>query len=317
MIDRYALYFRRALIAAILGVSLASCGRLPPGPCGCPPPPLPSFMAVAQRGANEVAIYPLSSFDTNPPDALTAATPSSTISAPGVDAVMGFSSLYVGEDPSTVAEFTVTHNGLLGDSFTQAGSITTGVSDPASLAIAPFNGMLSLFVANRGNNTITVYKGLDNVPTGFNNAPALTLSGLNAPNGLVFDSKGDLWVSQAADVAEFIPPFTTNSAPATTITNGMQSPSAVAFDWTGTMYVADKGKNAIVVYPAGSTAASLTFTNGITAPGGMYINGSYLYVANTGGGNLTEYRLPLNPSSQPIATNAVNMNQPSALTQIQ
>lgn len=317
MNDQYMLFRPRAFAAVLLCVLLASCGSVPQGGCGCPPPPLPAFMAVAQRGANQVAIYPLSRFDTNPPDALTPAAASYTISAPGVDAVMDFSSLYVGEDPNTIAEFSVMHNGLLGDSFTQSASITTGVSDPASLAISPFNGTLSLFVANRGNGTVTVYKGVDNVPSGFNTTPEMTISGMSAPNGLAFDSKDNLWVSQAADVVEFAPPFTATSAPAATITSGLQSPSAIAFDWTGTMYVADSKENAIVVYPAGSTSPSVTFTTGISAPGGLYINGSYLYVANTGGGNLTEYRLPLNTSSQPIATNSVNMNQPSGITQLQ
>lgn len=272
-------------------------------------------MAVPERGANDVALYPLSSFEANPPLAVTSAAPSFTISAPGADAVGSFNALYVGEYPNTIAIFSGMH-GSQGLSLSQSGTITDGVNDPAAFAVWPFNGMEALFVANRGSNTIAIYKGLDNVPTGFTTSPEMTMSGVSAPNGLAFDAKGDLWVSQATDVVEFVPPFTANLTPATTITNGLQSPSAIAFDFTGTMYVADKGKNAIVVYPAGSTSPSVTFTNGINGPAGVYLNGS-LYVANEAGGNIAEYPLPLNPSSQPIGTDSVNMNQPSGLTQIQ
>jgi hypothetical protein len=305
----------RACIAAMLCTVLASCGNGVQGGCGCPPPPLPVFLAVAQRGANEVDIYPLTSDLADPPQAVISSRPAFTIAAPGAESLWG-PGLYVGEFPNTIATFTGTHNGT-GISLTAAGSITSGVNDPAGFAVWPFNGTESLFVANRGGNDIAIYKGFDNVPTGFNSTPEMTISGLSAPNGLAFDHQGHLWISQASDVVEIAPPFAANSVPATTITSGVQSPSGVAFDSTGTMYVTDKGKNAIVVYPAGSTTQSLTFTNGISGPSSPVVNGSYLYVANAAGNDVSEYRLPLSSSSQPIARNAVNMNQPAAIALIQ
>lgn len=304
----------RVFGAAVLCVLLANCGQRGGG-CACIPPP-PPFLAVVQRGANEVAVYPLSGFDANPPAAVTSAAPNSTIVAAGADAIMGFGSIYVGEHPGTVAVFNVLHL-VQGDSLVSVGSITDGINDPSAFGVQQFNGTQSLFIANRGANNVTIYEGNNNASIGFNGAPEATLSGLNAPNGLAFDTKGNLWVSQAADVVEFAVPLTASSVPATTITNGLQSPSAIAFDFTGNMYVADTGKNAIVVYPAGSTTPSVTVTNGLSGPAGLYINGSYLYVSNEAGGNVAEYRLPLNPSSQPIATNAVDMNQPSGITEIQ
>lgn len=303
---------KRVFIATLFCILLASCGIGQPPICACSPPPPPAFMAVAQQGANEVAIYPLSSDMAQTPQSLISAAPTSTISAPGADSLMGGLALYVGENPNTIAIFNVVHNGVLGISITPAGTITNGVNDAAGFAESPFNGTPSLFVANRGGNDVAVYKGLNNVPTGFNDTPVMTM-GVNAPNGLTFDGNGNLWVSQTADVVEFTPPFTTNSTPAATITNGLQSPSGIAFDWTGTMYVADKGKNAIVVYPAGGATQSLTFTNGIDGPGGLLISGSYLYVVNTTGSNVAEYRLPLSSSSKPFATSAVDMNRPSAI----
>lgn len=307
---------KRVFIATMFCMLLASCGIGHPPVCGCTPPPPPAFMTVAQQGANEVAIYPLSGDLSQTPQSLISSAPTSTISAPGADSLMGGPALYVGENPNTIAIFNVGHNGVLAISITPGGSITSGVNDPADFAIWPFNGTEALFVANRGGNDVAVYKGFDNVPTGFNDTPEMTM-GVNGPNGLTFDGNGNLWISQTADVVEFMPPFTTNSAPATTITNGLQSPGGIAFDWTGNMYVADKGKNAIVVYPAGGTTPSLTFTNGIDGPGSLLVNGSYLYVVNTTGGSVAEYRLPLSSSSKPFAANAVDMNKPSAIAVLQ
>lgn len=305
----------RGFIVPMLCVLLSSCGRQNEG-CGCgPPPPPPAFMAVAQHGANAIAVYPLGSPMADPPDAVQSATPKITIAAPGAESVMRGPGLYIGEYPNTVAVYNAWY-GAAGLSITPAGSITTGVSDPAAFAMSVFDGSESLFVVNRAANDITIYTGFNNVAVG-NTTPALTISGLSAPNGAAFDSKGDLWVTQSTSLVEFVPPFTSASTPAITITSGLQSPSAVAFDWTGTMYVADKAQNAIVVFPPGGTTPSLAFTSGISAPTGLFNNGSYLDVANTGAGNVTEYRLPLNSSSQPIGKNAVDMNQPTAITEIQ
>lgn len=312
---RFDYQFRYTLTTTILCIFLASCGSTQRQICGsCPPPSLPLFMAVAQRGANEVAVYPLTSDSANPPSSLMSTAPAYTIPAPGADSLMA--GLFVGESPNTIAIFSGTHNGS-GLTFSPAGSITSGVNDPAAFAIWPFNGTEALFVVNRGANDIAIYKGLNNVPTGFNDTPEMTISGLSAPNGLAFDRSGNLWVSQAANVVELTPPFTTNSAAATTIANGLQSPSAIAFDGAEDMYVCDKGKNAIVVYPAGGSTPSLTFTNGINGPSSMIINGSYLYVANAAGDDVAEYRLPLSSSSEPIATNAVDMNHPTGIAVIQ
>jgi hypothetical protein len=304
----------RVFVASALCTLLAGCGAPRGGGCACIPPP-PAYMAVAQRGANEVSIYALTGGLANPPDSVKSVAPVFTISAPGAESLMRGAALYVGEYPNTIAVFNAGY-GAAGLAITPAGSITTGVNDPAGFALSAFDGTESLFVANRGANDIAVYTGFDNVAIG-NTVPALTISGLNAPSGIAFDSKGDLWVCQSTSVAEFVPPFTTASTPTTTITSGLQSPSAVAFDWTGTMYVADKAQNAIVVYPAGSTRPSVAFTTGMSEPASLFINGSYLHVANAAGGDVVEYRLPLNSSSQPIGRNAVNMNQPAAITVIQ
>ncbi|MBV8067919.1 MAG: hypothetical protein JO113_08070 [Candidatus Eremiobacteraeota bacterium] len=66
------------------------------------------------------------------------------------------------------------------------GSIATGVSVPAGLAVDNKN---NLYVTNDGNNTVTVY------PKG-SSSPSLTIStGVDGPYGVTVDSKGNVFVS--------------------------------------------------------------------------------------------------------------------------
>jgi len=303
-----------------LGLILAGCGGeanpTPTHPFFCCPAPPPN-MLVAERGANEIAIYP----QKFPSSSL---SPTSTIPAPGAESFtlaadimtypnggesIGIPVLYVGEYPSAVA--------VIDYPYTEVnGTVTAGISDPAALAASTVNGSEALFVADRSANDITIYEGAN---LSFS-TPTITITGLSAPDGLAFDAQGNLWVAQTSSVVEFTPPFTSSSAPAVTITSGLKSPSGIAFDPNGLMYVADKGNNAIVVYPAGSVTPSLTVTNGISGPNNLLIPGqgsyfpSQLFVPNTTGNSVAEFSLPLTKTSDPFVTDSGGMNEPSAIT---
>jgi hypothetical protein len=300
---------RYAALATSLSLVLAGCagvGSGPPPNCGFGCPPIPVDIAVAERGTNEIALYP----------GLLSGSPTSLIPVPGAESLavanMYPSStaaspvLYVGEYPATVA--------VLDTPYTKVSStIAAGISDPAALAVNTVDGYEALFVANRAANDVTIYESqnLNFV------SPSVTIGGLNSPDALAFDSEGDLWVAQAANVVEFAPPFTASSTPALTITDGLKSPSGIAFDQnSGTMYVADKGNNAIVVYAPGSVTPSLTLTNGVDGPGNLFIpsQSETLYVPNVAGNSAAEFNLPLTSTSQPSTSTSSGMNEPSAVT---
>jgi hypothetical protein len=302
------------LFAVLAGCSgTGSNGTPPPFCCPAQPP----NMLVAERGANEIAVYPRRWPSSSP-------SPMSTIPAPGaesftlaIDTVpmsggegsIGFQVLYVGEYPATVAVIDSPYAAV-------NATITAGISDPAALAASTINGYEALFVANRGANDVVIYES-ENLNF---SSPTVTIPGLNAPDGLAFDAQGDLWVAQASSVVEFTPPFTANSTPAVTITDGLKSPSGIAFDQSGSMYVADKGDNAIAVYPSGSVAPSATVTAGIDGPGNLLIGeqGFYfsndLFVPNVAGNSIAAYSLPLTSTSKPFVTISRGMNEPSAVT---
>jgi len=68
-----------------------------------------------------------------------------------------------------------------------------------------------------------------------------------------------------------------------TITEGLSTPDALAFDGSGNLYVANYGNATVTVYPPGGTSASETISQGISHPIALTIDGSgNLYVVNDG-----------------------------------
>jgi sugar lactone lactonase YvrE len=157
--------------------------------------------------------------------------------------------------------------------------------------------------------------------TTYNTATSPT--GLNGPTGLAFDSSGNLWVADAnnARVLEFTTPFSSHEAAslvigqtsltalviATTPTQtGLYFPTAIAFDSSGNLWVADYYNNRVLEYtPSFSTdeAASLvigqssfttntyaTSQNGLGTPYGLAFDSSgNLWVVDHGNNRVLEY----------------------------
>jgi len=90
-------------------------------------------------------------------------------------------------------------------------------------------------------------------------APKYTfaLLGTSDPDHLTFDKSGNLWINSHGnnEVLEYTGPFTQSGqiSPATTLAVGIASPSGVALDAHGNVYVANNastGKNSIAVFKA-------------------------------------------------------------------
>jgi len=135
------------------------------------------------------------------------------------------------------------------------GSITNGTAAPEGIAT---DAKGNLFVANSGNNTVTVY------PPG-QTSPSVTYSnGIGTPYHVALGSDGTLYVanvsstpSGAGSVTEYAPGSTN---PKSTITNPSMSAVAVALDASNNLYVAwyglSSGAVAIYKYPPGSTSGT-------------------------------------------------------------
>jgi sugar lactone lactonase YvrE len=215
--------------------------------------------------------------------------------------------------------------------FTSLASATTqtGLETPNDLA---FDSSGNLWVVDSSNNRVLEYKA----PLSTGEAASLvigqpnftsantetTSTGLNGPNGLAFDSSGNLWVADLINgrVLEFPAPFSTGEAatlvigePNFTVANdevskaGLNAPNSVAFDSSGNLWVVD-GHRVLKYNAPFSTheAASLvigqnTFTNsstvttstGMNFPAGIaFDSGGNLWISDKGNNRVLEYTAP-------------------------
>ena len=153
----------------------------------------------------------------------------------------------------------------------------TGFTTPSGLG---FDGSGDLWVSDFTNNRVLMFKppfttGMAaNLVIGqpdFNHDTyATTQTGLAGPQGLGFDSLGDLWVPDGSNnrVLMFKPPFTTgmaanlvigqpdfNHSTAATTQTGLHTPNGLGFDAVGNLWVVDNTNNRVLMFP-GSTGLS-------------------------------------------------------------
>ncbi len=206
----------------------------------------------------------------------------------------------------------------------------TGLDAPEGIAFDP-NG--NLWVSDTGNNRILEYKSpfttgeaasLVIGQAGFTDSGlATTATGLNQPEGIAFDSSGNLWVADALNsrVLMFAAPFSTGEAATLVLGEknfvtaidqvtkaGMSTPSGLAFDSNGNIWVADGIRVLEYTTPfvthenASLVIGQNTFTNsstvadptGLDLPYAVAFDSSHdLWVADYGNNRVLEYNAPL------------------------
>jgi uncharacterized protein (TIGR03437 family) len=208
-----------------------------------------------------------------------------------------------------------------------------GFNGPIGLAVDPLSG--NLYVADFNNSRVLRFQSPFANPTriepdavygqpNFNSRTASTpsSSSLNQPRALAFDSAGNLWVADtgnhrvvrysagvlnsqtqpAADTVIGQKDFTSNGANAggQVSGSGLDTPTALAFDSQGNLYVSDGRNSRVLKFPAplgpssGATASAVwgqsnfatrgtplqASSSTIAVPGGLAVDGNgNLYVA--------------------------------------
>jgi secreted PhoX family phosphatase len=185
-----------------------------------------------------------------------------------------------------------------------AGTTQSTLSSPEGMA---FDSSGNLWVSDAGNNRVLEFKAPlstgESASTVLGEAnftassidcaysSTITASCLSTPEGLAFDSSGNLWVVDSASdrIVEFTPPFTdgegaslvlgqpnltTGSNPGASPTaSDLNLPEGIGFDGSGNLWVADSLYNRVLEFKApfsNGEAASvvlgqLNFTSGVDA----------------------------------------------------
>ncbi|MDA4137249.1 MAG: NHL repeat-containing protein [Thaumarchaeota archaeon] len=210
-----------------------------------------------------------------------------------------------------------------------SGTTSTSLDVPNGIA---FDSGGNLWVVDSFNNRVLEYKAplstgeaaslVIGQPNFTSSVAATTATGLNSPQGIAFDSSGNLWIAdlQNGRVLEYNTPFSTNEAASLVIgeanfvtandevsLKGLNAPNSVAFDYSGNLWVVD-GHRVLEYTTPFSTheAASLvigqnTFTNSSTVTTSTGVNypdalafdsGHNLWVSDTDNNRVMEYTAP-------------------------
>ena len=145
----------------------------------------------------------------------------------------------------------------------------------------------------------------------YNGTPIAITKGLNAPNSLALDGRGNLFVanlnSTPNSVVEYTPPFTEQSVPVATITNGVNEQGTIGLNGASNLFVPNQGANTVTEYMPPYSSAPTTIVGGQSQPVALAIDASgNLYVANYGNNTVTVYAPPYGGGSWTTLSNAIS-----------
>jgi uncharacterized protein (TIGR03437 family) len=232
-------------------------------------------------------------------------------------------------------------------SSTSAAVTSSSLSLPGGLALGPTG---NLFVADRGNNRVLEFSagsgtaasairvyGQPNMTSSIR-PTVVSAQTLNTPQGIALDAASNLYVADTGSNRVLIFPNTQNAPPAGASaafaigqanfgsstagqTNGLKTPTDVAVDSFGTIYVADGGNNRVLIYASlvflsvtgatptgvvGQQTATQSAANwnspdglptpeGLAAPVGIFLDRQdTLYVGDAGNSRVVQFLKPAN-----------------------
>lgn len=160
-------------------------------------------------------------------------------------------------------------------------------------AAVPAEGRI--FVANYDASDVTSYAFSDNG----NAVPKVAISAnISSPQGITFDSSGNLWVANVGSVVEFAKSkLTQASAKPRIVISSTDTFAGLAFDPRGDLWVDGYGSNTVVEYTksqftkSGSPKPKVTISGSdLSSPFGLAFDHSGdLWVGNEGSGVVVEY----------------------------
>ena len=260
---------------------------------------------------------------------------SATFNKPNAVAVDTQGNFYVADTGNNRVR-KIDSNGMIS---TLVGLSSPSLSGPSSVAVYGNN----LYIADPGNhvvrrflltdNSVSVFAGIQGSPGHSGDGGAANAARLNRPSGLAVNSLGDLFIADTGNhrvrkisggvintvVTQGIPRsgFEGDGGPANSAR--MNSPSSVAVDAAGNLYVVDKGNNRIRRVVAATNIINTVIGNGEIGFGGdggpatsaklnlanaIAAGSAGVYVADTGNNRIRLAVAP--PNTAPVLTSPGN-----------
>jgi DNA-binding beta-propeller fold protein YncE len=155
----------------------------------------------------------------------------------------------------------------------------------ALLGASPAIRADTIYVSNYGGNTIEKFNSVTGADLG-----TFARTGLNGPEGLAFDSAGNLFVSNDGNnsIMKFTPGGTGTVFATYPTDPNLFAPEGLAFDKAGNLYVANWFGNTIEKFTPDGVGS--IFASGLNYPAGLaFDNGGNLYAANYGNDSIEKF----------------------------
>ncbi len=205
----------------------------------------------------------------------TVSTGSVALNAPSSVAVDNVGDIFIANTGANqVVEIPVV-NGVLTNASTAALPLT--LKNPEGVAT---DGVGNLYIADTGDNNLLFVPNLSGT-LGFSDTQSFGTS-LDSPSAVTVDPNGKVYLAEASDVLAFAAPL--GSAAQVKVISGLSSPTALATDASGSLFVVDSGTASILRYPSigGNFGPKTLVGSTIVNPVGVATDASgNLYVTDT------------------------------------
>lgn len=182
----------------------------------------------------------------------------------------------------------------------------------AVVCLAPMAaGAADLLYVSLDNNTVVRYDVSLGTPQAIENSKQVVAStNLNGPQGLVFDTAGNLYVANmfGNSISKFNSSGVYQSSIGSSAT--LNRPRGLVIDTAGSLYAANwRGNNSIVKFNSTSGAYVTTFTPGLSFPIGLaFDSAGYLYASDDAG-----WILKINSTGTAVFSIGSNLAAPNGL----
>jgi sugar lactone lactonase YvrE len=156
------------------------------------------------------------------------------------------------------------------------------------LAIAAPLPAVDMLYVTLGNNTIVTYDTTGNIGSTIAASMATFAStNLSNPQGLAFDSTGNLYAANFGDST--ISKFNSSGAYVSNITTTLRFPFGLAIDTSGNLYAANSDDSTISKFNSSGAYLSNITTNLSTPLGLAFDSSGNLYAANNGNNTISKF----------------------------